>query len=102
MRLRVWKILDIWSMTGPVSGSFIHWVLLRGFSSMSSNAAHTHNAKDIFNKKPGVYKTSLNITNFVCLFCDDTLSQCTFTPKKFWCVCLIVLASKQTLGQTIY
>jgi len=42
VRLRVWKILDIWSMTGPVSGSFIHWVLFRGFSSMSSNAAYTH------------------------------------------------------------
>lgn len=42
VRLRVWKILDIWSMTGPVSGSFIHWVLFRGFSSMSSNAAHKH------------------------------------------------------------
>lgn len=26
-------------MTGPVSGSFIHWVLFKGFSSMSSNAA---------------------------------------------------------------
>lgn len=39
VRLRVWKILDIWSMTGPVSGSFIHWVLFRGFSSMSSNAS---------------------------------------------------------------
>lgn len=26
-------------MTGPVSGSFIHWVLFSGFSSMSSNAA---------------------------------------------------------------
>lgn len=38
VRLRVWKILEIWSMTGPVSGSFIHWVLLRGFSNMSSNA----------------------------------------------------------------
>ena len=25
-------------MTGPVSGSFIHWVLFSGFSSMSSNA----------------------------------------------------------------
>lgn len=42
VRLRVWKILDIWSMTGPVSGSFIHWVLFRGFSSMSSNAAYRH------------------------------------------------------------
>lgn len=40
VRLRVWKILDIWSMTGPVSGSFIHCVLFRGFSSMSSKAAH--------------------------------------------------------------
>lgn len=44
VRLRVWKILDICSMTGPVSGSFIHWVLFRGFSSMSSNAAHKHKA----------------------------------------------------------
>lgn len=40
VRLRVWKILDIWSMTGPVSGSFIHCVLFRGFSSISSKAAH--------------------------------------------------------------
>lgn len=39
VRLRVWKILDIWSMTGPVSGSFIHWVLFSGFSSISSNAS---------------------------------------------------------------
>lgn len=38
VRFRVWKILEICSMTGPVSGSFIHWVLFRGFSSMSSNA----------------------------------------------------------------
>lgn len=37
-RFRVWKILEICSMTGPVSGSFIHWVLFSGFSSMSSNA----------------------------------------------------------------
>lgn len=50
VRLRVWKILDIWSMTGPVSGSFIHWVLFSGFSSMSSNAAHKHKARKIFNK----------------------------------------------------
>lgn len=39
VRFRVWKILEICSMTGPVSGSFIHWVLFSGFSSMSSNAA---------------------------------------------------------------
>lgn len=38
-RFRVWKILEICSMTGPVSGSFIHWVLFSGFSSMSSNAS---------------------------------------------------------------
>lgn len=38
VRFRVWKILEICSMTGPVSGSFIHCVLFRGFSSMSSNA----------------------------------------------------------------
>lgn len=39
VRFMVWKILEICSMTGPVSGSFIHWVLFSGFSSMSSNAA---------------------------------------------------------------
>lgn len=38
VRFRVWKSLEICSMTGPVSGSFIHCVLFRGFSSMSSNA----------------------------------------------------------------
>lgn len=40
VRFSVWKILEICSMTGPVSGSFIHWVLLSGFSSMSSNASN--------------------------------------------------------------
>lgn len=43
-RFRVWKILEICSMTGPVSGSFIHWVLFSGFSSMSSNAVGRHRA----------------------------------------------------------
>lgn len=41
VRFMVWKIREICSMTGPVSGSFIHWVLFRGFSSMSSNAVGT-------------------------------------------------------------
>lgn len=40
VRFSVWKILEICSMTGPVSGSFIHWVLFSGFSSMSSNASN--------------------------------------------------------------
>ena len=44
VRFRVWKILEICSMTGPVSGSFIHWVLFSGFSSMSSNAVGTRRA----------------------------------------------------------
>lgn len=39
-RFSVWKTREICSMTGPVSGSFIHWVLLSGFSSMSSKASN--------------------------------------------------------------
>lgn len=38
MRFNVWKIREICNMTGPVSGSFIHCVLFKGFSSMSSKA----------------------------------------------------------------
>lgn len=51
VRLRVWKILDIWSMTGPVSGSFIHCVLFRGFSSMSSKAAQKRKGEAAYNKE---------------------------------------------------
>lgn len=51
VRLRVWKILDIWSMTGPVSGSFIHCVLFRGFSSMSSKAAHKQKGKPLTTRR---------------------------------------------------
>ena len=36
---------------------------------------HTHNAKNIFNKKPEVCKTSSNITNFACLVCQDNLDH---------------------------
>lgn len=40
-RFSVWKMREICSMTGPVSGSFIHCVLFSGFSSMSSKAVET-------------------------------------------------------------
>lgn len=39
VRFSVWKIREICNITGPVSGSFIHWVLFKGFSSISSKAA---------------------------------------------------------------
>lgn len=38
-------------MTGPVSGSFIHCVLFRGFSSMSSKAAHKHKGNPLTKKR---------------------------------------------------
>ena len=56
--LSVWKMREICSITGPVSGSFIHCVLFKGFCSMSSNAAkhqklsvHTHINIQQVNKK---------------------------------------------------
>lgn len=90
VRLRVWKILDIWSMTGPVSGSFIHWVLFSGFSSMSSNAAHkkqSHFTITAFKKNLQIQRdTPLTLRN---------LSWFVTNGESFYCI-------QKTLARTVW